>query len=105
MYKLLNSVVSCHAYLFSGGVDINVDKNENVEAPETGKVGVGVERMEEDQIGSIPIGNQIGTDMEGMEFRIDDQDVRKESLERGITSTVLVKTEEEEEERGRGGGG
>ena len=78
--------MSC--FMFSGGVDINVIKSESDEAPETGKVGDGVGRMEEDQIGS-----QIGTDVEGVDCRGNEQDLKKESLGGGSISTVLVKTE------------
>jgi hypothetical protein len=84
-------LMSCHVF-FSGGVDINVIKNESVEVPETGKVGGGVGRMEEDQIG-----NQIETEVGGMDFRGNEQDVTKESLEGGNISTVLVKTEKGED--------
>jgi hypothetical protein len=77
--------------MFSGGVDINVIKNESVEAPETGKVGGGVGRMEEDQIGS-----EIGTDVEGVDFRGNEQDLTKESLVGGNIATVVVKTEKDE---------
>ncbi|GFG38236.1 hypothetical protein Cfor_03831, partial [Coptotermes formosanus] len=59
-----------------GGVDINVIKNESVEATETGKVGCGVGQMEEDQIGS-----EMGANAEGVDFRASEQHVQKESLE------------------------
>lgn len=83
---------------FSGGVDVNVDKNENVEGPETGKVAGGIERTEKGQIVSLPVGCQIGLDKDVMDFRDNEQDVRKQSLERDKISTVLVKIEKEEEE-------
>lgn len=78
--------MSC--FMFSGGVDVNVIKSESDEAPETGKVGDGVGRMEEDQIDS-----QIGTDVEGVDCRGNEQDLKKESLGGGSISAVLVKTE------------
>ncbi|KDR17520.1 pinin [Zootermopsis nevadensis] len=81
-----------------GGVDVNVDKNENVEGPETGKVAGGIERTEKGQIVSLPVGCQIGLDTDVMDFRDNEQDVRKQSLERDKISTVLVKIEKEEEE-------
>lgn len=76
-----------------GGVDVNVDMNESVEAPKTGKVGGELERTGEDQIGS-----QIGTDMEGVEFKGNEQDVKKEILDRGKISAVFIKTEKDDEE-------
>ena len=83
--------MSC--FMFSGGVDIYVIKNEIDEAPETGKVGGGVGRMEGDQIGT-----QIGTDVEGADRRGNEQDLKKESLGGGSISTVLVKTENVEDD-------
>jgi hypothetical protein len=79
--------------MFSGGVDINVIKNESVEATETGKVGCGVGQMEEDQIGS-----EMGASAEGVDFRASEQHVQKESLEGGNIATVVVKTEKVEDE-------
>jgi hypothetical protein len=79
--------------MLSGGVDINVDKNESVEAPKTGKVGGELERIGEDQIGS-----HVGTDVEGEDFRSNEQDIKKENLEGGKISTVFVKTEKDEED-------
>ena len=85
---------SSHVMLYvSGGVDIYVIKNEIDEAPETGKVGGGVGRMEGDQIGT-----QIVTDVEGADRRGKEQDLKKESLGGGSISTVLVKTENVEDD-------
>jgi hypothetical protein len=78
--------------MISGGVDINVDMNESVEAPKTGKVGDELERVGEDQMDS-----EIGTDMEGVEFGGNEQDVKEENIEAGKISTVCVKTEKDEE--------
>jgi hypothetical protein len=91
----LEPEISC-VYFFSGGVYINVVKNESVEVPETGKVGGGIERTEKGQVGSIPVGSPIGVDAEVTDFRSNEQDVKIESLERGKTSSVLVKTKKEE---------
>jgi hypothetical protein len=79
--------------MLSGGVDINVDMNESVEAQKTGKVGGELERIGEDQMDS-----EIGTDMEGVEFGGNEQDVKKENIETGKISTVCVKREKDEEE-------
>jgi len=83
--------------MFSGGVDIYVIKNEIDEAPETGKVGGGVGRMEGDQIGT-----QMGIDVEGTDRRGNEQDLKKESLGGGSISTVIVKTENVEDDEDDG---
>jgi hypothetical protein len=75
--------------MFSGGVDINVIKNETDEASETGKVGGGIGRKE---------GDQIGPDVEGVDCRDNEQDLTKENLGGGSISPVLVKTEDVEED-------
>jgi hypothetical protein len=79
--------------MFSGGVDINVIKNEIDEAAETGKVGGGIGRMEGDDIGT-----QIGPDVEGVDCRGNERDLNKESLVGGSISAVLVKTENVEDD-------
>jgi len=83
--------MSC--FMFSGGVDINVIKNETDEASETGKVGGGIGRKEGDQIGT-----PIGPDVEGVDCRGNEQDLKKESLGGGSIPTVLVKTESVEDD-------
>jgi hypothetical protein len=77
-----------YLFMLSGGVDMN----ESVEAPKTGKVGGELERIGEDQMDS-----EIGPDMEGVEFRGNEQDIKKENLETGKISTICVKTEKGEE--------
>jgi hypothetical protein len=79
--------------MFSGGVDINVIKNEMDEAAETGKVGGGIGRKEGDQICT-----QIGPDVEGVDRRGNEQELKKESLGGCSISTVLVKTENVEDD-------
>jgi hypothetical protein len=79
--------------MFSGGVDINVIKNEIDEASETGKVGGGIGRKEGDQIGT-----EIGPDVQGVDCRGNEHDLKKESLGGGSISTVLVKTENVEDD-------
>jgi hypothetical protein len=79
--------------MFSGGVDINVIKNEIDETSETGKVGGGIVRMEGDQIGT-----QIGPDVEVVDRRGNKQDLKKDGLGGGSISTVLVKTENVEDD-------
>ena len=79
--------MSC--FMFSGGVAINVIKNEIDEASETGKVGGGIGRMEGDQIGT-----QIDPDVESVDCRGNEQ----ESMGGGSISTVLVKTENVEDD-------
>ena len=80
-------------FMFSGGVDINVIKNEIDEASETGKVGAGIGKTEGDQICT-----QIGPDVEGVDGRGTEQDIKKERLGGGSVSTVLVKMENVEDE-------
>jgi hypothetical protein len=79
--------------MFSGGVDMNVIKNEIDEASETGKVGGAIGRMEGDQVGT-----QIDPDEEGVDCRGNKQDLKKDSLGGGSISTVLVKTENVEDD-------
>jgi hypothetical protein len=79
--------------MFSGGVDINVIKNEIDETSETGKVGGGVVRTEDDQMGA-----ETGTDVEGADRRGNEQVLKKDSLAGGSISKVLVKTEDDDDE-------
>ncbi|XP_069682708.1 pinin-like [Periplaneta americana] len=81
-----------------GGDDLNVDNNENIEVPETGKVDIGVERIEEGQKVSNPISRNIETEMEVEEFRNDERVGGKESLVSDNLSVGLIKKEVNEDE-------